>query len=342
MQSNTKKNIEIVRPQIIQNTINQTNDNIVIEKLENDKLLIAKDDKIMSSAYTITDVFKELRQSIPAPLEAGQSVRIEGNVISADMYDDTDVRTKIQATHENVEAQFAKQSQKNQEFQNLIQLNDETMLKCQEALEAQLQNADKKHEALNVKLEQMAKQVAQDFKATRKTIQDAKEGNLMLTKGINNNIKDLAAFYKDELQKVRDVMGENTNKTDSHIDEVIDKVEQCDKNFKETLDQNNKIYDEKLTDMSRILQENMANNEKRIQDNIANIFEALSQKYDQKLQDKDVEIEKLTKTIQEVYKDVVVVKELDPNSKQLQKLIKQLTDKVTLIDKHFKFEMPKK
>ena len=171
MQSNTKKNIEIVRPQIIQNTINQTNDNIIIEKLQNDKLLIAKDDKIVSSAYTITDVFKELCQSIPAPLEAGHSVRIDGNVISVDTYDDTDVRTKIQATHENVEAQFAKQSQKNQEFQNLIQLNDENMLKSQEALEAQLKNADEKHEALNIKLDQMTEQVAQDFKATSKTIE---------------------------------------------------------------------------------------------------------------------------------------------------------------------------
>lgn len=341
MQSNSKKNIEIVRPQIIQNTITQSNDNIIIDKLQNDTILIAKDDKIISSSYSIRDLILETKNIIPSPLQAGENINIIDNTISTEIYNDTDVRTKIQATHENVETQFAKQSQKNQEFQNLIQLNNENMVKSHEALVIKLENSDEKREALNINMDQIAEQVGKDIKEVYKTIDDVKKQNKLLTKGINSNIKDLAAFYKEEIEKVKGVISENITKTDIRLNEVIDKVEQCDKNFKETLDQNNKIYDDKLTDMSRMLQENMANNEKRIQDNIANIFEELSRKFDQKLQDKDVEITKLTKTMESIYKEVVVVKDLDPNSKQLQKLIKQLTDKVTLIDKHFKFEMPK-
>ena len=62
--ANSKRSVEVIRPQIIQNTINQTSDNVVIEKLNNNKILIAMDDKITSSHYDINAIFNDVYKNI--------------------------------------------------------------------------------------------------------------------------------------------------------------------------------------------------------------------------------------------------------------------------------------
>ena len=70
-QDKTKKNIEVIQPKVINTSVHQTADNILIDKLLDDKLLVGKNDKISSSQYTISDLFKEWRKYLPTPLEPG-------------------------------------------------------------------------------------------------------------------------------------------------------------------------------------------------------------------------------------------------------------------------------
>ena len=102
-QNNNKKSVEVVRPQIIQNTINQTKDNIVIDKLINDKVLIGNGDKIISSQYSIKDLIKETTNLIPPPLQSGDNILIKDNKISSVRYDDTNLRQIIEDYHETHE-----------------------------------------------------------------------------------------------------------------------------------------------------------------------------------------------------------------------------------------------
>ena len=57
------------------------------------------------------------------------------------------------------------------------------------------------------------------------------------------------------------------------------------------------------------------------------------------LEDRDDKVSTLKKIVDNLYTDVITLKESNPQSKQLQKIIQQLTDKISLIDSHFKFSV---
>jgi archaellum component FlaC len=59
------------------------------------------------------------------------------------------------------------------------------------------------------------------------------------------------------------------------------------------------------------------------------------------IESRDEKIMNINKNVDNIYKDVVILKESNPQSKNLQKIIQKLTDKVSLIDSHFKFNLPK-
>ena len=126
----------------------------------------------------------------------------------------------------------------------------------------------------------------------------------------------------------------NHNKNHNDMNEKLQKysmdVDNKIEYNKELLDENaNKLYVD-IQNYQSNMEEKLINNFKKMLDDVCN-------KYDDKLQKKEQEITKLTKMVETLNVDVVSVKNLDPSSKQLQKVIKQLTDKVSLIDKHFKF-----
>jgi len=91
-----KKQEVSTQPNIIQNIIKQTQDNVIIESLSDNYILIGKNEKIVSSKYKFQDIFKELKSSFPIPLMAGENVKINNNEISVNLYNDTVLSEKMQ------------------------------------------------------------------------------------------------------------------------------------------------------------------------------------------------------------------------------------------------------
>jgi SMC interacting uncharacterized protein involved in chromosome segregation len=101
------------------------------------------------------------------------------------------------------------------------------------------------------------------------------------------------------------------------------------------------MVSEKINNINIVNNEKFINFEKKIDDKINNIIGFLNKKITDEIEAKDEKIINMNKNIDNIYKDVVVLKDSNPNSKNLQKIIQKLTDKVSLIDSHFKFNLPK-
>ena len=335
--ANSKKNVEVVRPQIIQNTINQTNDNIVIEKLQNQKLLIGQDDKIVSSGYSITDIFNDFKKTLPSPLVAGSNIDIVNGVVHSKMYDDTDVKNIIKNNMEEFNANLTDLSQNYNEFKNSFDFKCDNLSKQQITLMEDVNNINKRQNVLNALLNDSNKEFSNELKANYKEIETLKKNNNISNKVINNKIVDLENDYKKSIDDLKKSINLDDKNKEKKYDVINDKLDKYNVDMNNKIEYNKELLEENANKLYVDIQNNSSNAEERILNNFKKMLEDVCNKYDAKLQKKEQEITKLSKMVETLNNDVVNVKDLDPNSKQLQKIIKKLTDKVTLIDKHFKF-----
>ena len=175
--ANNKKNIEVVRPQIIQNTINQTSDNIVIEKLQSQKILIGQDDKIVSSGYTIADIFNDVKKNLPPPMVAGSNIDIVNGVINSKMYDDAELRKHINNTEKETNDIITNLSQNYNELKKLINLKCENMSVQQISMLEELNTLSKRQKILNSLLDDNAQYFGEENKKLHTEISDVKKNN---------------------------------------------------------------------------------------------------------------------------------------------------------------------
>ena len=335
--ANSKKNVEVVRPQIIQNTINQTNDNIVIEKLQNQKLLIGQDDKIVSSGYSITDIFNDFKKTLPSPLVAGSNIDIVNGVVHSKMYDDTDVKNRIKNNMEEFNANLTDLSQNYNEFKNSFDFKCDNLSKQQITLMEDVNNINKRQNVLNALLNDSNKEFSNELKANYKEIETLKKNNNISNKVINNKIADLENDYKKSIEDLKKSINLDDKNKEKKYDVINDKLDKYNKELNNKIEYNKELLEENANKLYVDIQNNSSTTEERILNNFKKMLDDVCNKYDATLQKKEQEITKLSKMVETLNNDVVNIKDLDPNSKQLQKLIKKLTDKVSIIDRHFKF-----
>ena len=335
--ANSKKNIEVVRPQIIQNTINQTSDNVVIEKLESQKILIGQDDKIVSSSYTIADIFNDVKKTLPHPMVAGSNIDIVNGVINSKMYDDTELKKYINNKEKETNDLITDLSQNTLELKNLINLKCDNMSVQQISMLEELNTLSKRQKILNSLLDDNAQYFSEENKKIYTEINDVKKNNTTMKKDINKKIKDMETDNKKNLDNMVLIINNNKDNHNKNHNDINEKLDKYVMDIDNKLKYNNELLDEKANMFYEDIQNNQSNIEEKLINNFKNMLDDVCNKYDDKLNKKDQEIAKLTKMVEALNVDIVTVKNLDPSSKNLQKIIKQLTDKVSLIDKHFKF-----
>ena len=329
--------MEVVRPQIIQNTINQTNDNIVIDKLHNQKLLIGQDDKIVSSEYSIVDIFNDFKKALPSPLEAGSNINIINGIIHSKMYDDTDVKKSIKSYVDEINANLTDVSQNYSELKNIIDFKYENLSKQQINLMEDYQNINKHQTILNLLLNDNSKQFIDELQKTNKDIDGIKKDNMMSKIDINNKIKDIEDDYKKSIEDLKQYIALYDTNKGKKDDIINDKLDRYNVDMNNKIEYNNEILEQKANKLYVDIQNNFSEMEVKVMTECKKMVEDMKNKYDNELQGKDQEISKLNKMVETLNNDVVILKDMDPNSKNLQKIIKKLTDKVSVIDKHFKF-----
>jgi len=340
-QNNNKKNVEVVRPQIIQNTITQTKDNIVIDKLINDKVLIGNGDKIISSQYSIKDLIQETKKLVPPPLQSGDNILIKDNKISSLRYDDTNLKKIIEDTHKTHEKLITNISQDTTNLKNQIKANSENMLNNLNLLKKQVEEEQKKGGVIIEEIKNISQHYDKEIKINNGKINDINESNMIYIKVINNKINDLEVFYNEKLELLK-TSYENDKEEYNKMYELLNKkIDDINETTKNKIEYNMEMVSEKINNINSINNEKFINFEKKIDNKINNTIEFLNKKMMKEIDCRDEKIMNINKNVDNIYKDVVILKDSNPQSKNLQKIIQKLTDKVSLIDSHFKFNLPK-
>jgi hypothetical protein len=340
-QNNNKKSVEVVRPQIIQNTITQTKDNIVIDKLINDKVLIGNGDKIISSQYSIKDLIQETKKLIPPPLQNGDNILIKDNKISSLRYDDTNLKKIIEENHKMHEKLITNISQDTTNLKNQIKANSENLLNSLNLLKKQVDEEQKKGDIIKEEIKNISQHYDKEIKINNGKINDINESNMIYIKVINNKINDLEVFYNEKLELLK-TSYENDKEEYNKMYELLNKkIDDINETTKNKIEYNMEMVSEKINNINSINNEKFINFEKKIDNKINNTIEFLNKKTMKEIESRDEKIMNINKNVDNIYKDVVILKESNPQSKNLQKIIQKLTDKVSLIDSHFKFNLPK-
>ena len=340
-QNNSKKSVEVVRPQIIQNTINQTNDNIVIDKLINDRVLIGNGDKIISSPYSIKDLMQETKNLIPPPLQSGDNILINDNKISSVRYDDTNLKKIIEENHKIHEKLISNVSQDTTKLKNQFKENSDNLLNSLNLLKKDVEEQQKKDDEIKEEIKNISHQYDDEINKNNYKINDLNENNMVYFKVINNKMNDLEVSYNDKLELLK-TSYENDKEEYNKMYELLNKkIDDINETTKNKIEYNMEIVRGKIDNINSINNEKFDNFEKKIDNKINNTIEFLNKKLIKEIESRDEKIMNINKNVDNIYKDLVILKDSNPQSKNLQKIIQKLTDKVSLIDSHFKFNLPK-
>ena len=338
-QQNTKRNVEVVRPQIIQNTIKQTNDNVVKDQLINDKILIGSDDKIISSSYSIQDIIQDAKSLIPEPLQSGNNILIKDNIISSVQYDDSILKRTIEENDKNLKYLISNVSQDTANIKELINVNSDNLSNSLLFVNEKIENIKKESYDISEELKKTAYHYDEEIKKTNGEIEDIKGGNLIQCKIINNRIQDLEQHYIKMIEDLKTSYDNDKKDYLKSYDILNIKINDIEETFKNKLEYNMVIVEQKLNNIIHLNNEKLNNIESKIDNKINNIAEYLTNKMMKEMEDRDEKASTLKKIVDNLYTDVITLKDSNPQSKQLQKIIQQLTDKISLIDSHFKFSV---
>lgn len=334
-----KKQEVSTQPNIIQNIIKQTQDNIIIDKLSDNYILIARNDKIVSSKYNFQDLIKELKSNFPNPLIPGENVKINKNEISVDLYNDTVLSEKVQ--------------------------------KCQDKLiEIQI-NSKKDMETVSSMTNQII-EIKKDYKAnlkkTMSSVDDIYNNVLIFNTSIEESHRetnDSFTKYDKKFNELEDRILMNDKRYFKECNSISDKLEKSNLEFENKLkkiENNNELFEEK---MNKELQSNYKKLEKKmnLQQSMMNSkhlelcttitedYKKMTKDYDIQIDNKlkiiqddmnlhiimnQTEIKKIRKIANDSNQDIQTLKDLDPNSKNTQRIIRTLTDKLHKLDQIFK------
>ena len=332
--ANSKRSVEVIRPQIIQNTINQTSDNVVIEKLNNNKILIAMDDKITSSHYDINAIFNEVYKKLPEPLVAGSNIEILNGKIHSKMYDDTDLRKHIKNTEKETNDLITDISQNTVELKKLINLKCDNLSVQQISILEELNTLTKRQKILKSLLDDNALYFGEENRKLHTEISDVKKNTTMMKDDINKKMKEMDNDNKKCLDSMKLLIDNNDKNHNKNHNDMNEKLQKYSMEVDNKIEYNKELLDENANKLYVDIQNNNNEVELKIIKECKEIMNEMKDIFNTEMEKKQQEVNKLVDKLQT---DVIALQDIDPNSKNLQKVIKQLTDKVSLIDKHFKF-----
>ena len=175
-----------------------------------------------------------------------------------------------------------------------------------------------------------------------KKIDEIFEGNLLQAKSFNSRLKTLDAKILKTASSNIIGMENIINANNLVLTEQMNRTQKDILHLESNLDDyqnNNNITLKKINVDSE-------NNTKDIYTYIDNKFKEMNNKLQQNIDETDKANKKEIKEMKEDVQDMVVrvneVAKLDPNSKQLQKIINTLSNKVQVIDSHFSFSVSNK
>lgn len=333
-----RKRVEIVRPQVINTTVQQSADKLLIDKLENDKIMIGKNNAVGCSQYTIQGLKDEIIKQIPVPLEAGANISIKDNKINTVKYNDADIRKLI--------ADVSKQSKNtSNQLSDTISANILTQEKVNKDLSQQITELyDKNSGNLSV-INQYT--VDTDVFKT-KTIENLQQYDSKIEDlyNIADDIKSHLESSNLELVQTIEKSVANIGKVFEAIDaekaaekaEIVEKIEanyaKCSQECTDVINQVETKMNAVRADMKSVESVVLAKVELVLDKKVQEINAIISE-HEKKVNEAT---SKVNRNMTQVNKEIQTVKNANPNSVEFARIVKTLTDKMAKIEQVFKFK----
>ena len=340
IQRDTKR-IEVVRPQIVNTIVKQTNDKVMIDKIDNEKILVGKDDAIGCSSYSVSSLKQEILEHIPVPLNAGSNIFIKDNLISAQQYDDAGIKKSLQG----MEAQLNTTRQEFTTQLNLINQAKDDLVQNTKGLEGKLTDL---YDLNSGNIEMVGKHKANLDAHKTETVKQLEQ----LDEKLNNYLK-----INDEIQhKIENSHLESIKLLEQHTTQMSKVLEGVDKKIEAGAEnskvQVEEIYDKcadlvtkadiKASNQTAQVREDMKGIESVVLAKVEKLMANKSKEIEQKLSDSEKRVNtanaKIQKNMEQMNQELQVVKDANPNSKEFSRVIKKLTGQMTEIQSAFNFK----
>ena len=337
-----RPNVEIVQPKVINQTIKQM-DSIMIGDLKTDKLIIGHNDKIKSSDFSINDILMQTQRLIPDPLKAGANITIKDNMISAHMYDDSLIKGLLQKhTHEHKNIISTIEKHIYDEIPSQINITRDSIAKV-----------EKSSEHNNIKFMKSMEQIADMIRINNintcntaliqsQQIDALQQGMVLQDTRIDKQITDVVNLVQQSntsnIHEMQNSMTQHNMRFERRFDKTQEDYSRLDDKITESDNRNN----DKLSAFKKETHTKLAEIYKHFDKNFQELQKEICHKVDNYIQMNNKKLKDYAIDLQDLKKDVHEVRKLDPNNKQLQKLINHLSSKVKLIDDHFSFSITDK
>tara|TARA_Y100000361_G_scaffold61774_1_gene54253 strand:+ start:230 stop:1276 length:1047 start_codon:yes stop_codon:yes gene_type:complete len=333
-----RKRVEIVRPQIINTSIHQSADKLLIDKLENDKIMICKDDRITCSAFSIESIKNDIMQQIPTPLQAGRNIEITDNQINSTMYDDTMLinkldtlktitdnnRTKIEGMLGNIETKLTQdQNTLSKQVQDLYDRNSGNL----EVLNKYTTETDLFKTRTIKDLQSVKADIDTVNMAIDKNRKDIETNNLELIALVETTVSNTSGVF----EKIEAGMIENTKDMDVKIKQ----------SFNNCIGEYNKL-DNKVDNQISGLKVLIQGIEPIILARVEKVMEDKKKEMDKKITENtktlQTEMVKMNKNMEQMNQELQEIKTANPNSKEFSRIVKKLTTQMAEIQSAFNFK----
>ena len=333
-----KESVSIIRPQVVHNIVKQSEDKIIIDKLVDNKILVGKDNSVLSSKYSIQDLVSNLENKIPKPLIAGSNIVIEEGIINSILYDDAGIKQTIFENTDILNQKIEDVNESIRELKKNIETVDKSSKNSLLNLTNRFTGSLEKIDSINQEHKQTATNTINEMKQVFVEIDKLKDSNQLISKNLDHQMKEV----QDKIDMNEEQVDSKFLQLNSNLSISVKVVEKSvndyiEANKKEILDTKKNTIDNladlklNVIDIIREIRSNCSDSIEQVKSEVSESISEINKKH-------KVELEKLGTDIISLKTQIQDLKVCNPNSVEFSKTLKTLNDKINAIDKKFKFK----
>lgn len=316
-------------------------DVVLIEPIIPGNIIVGHENGLKSSDVSIDNILNKMRGIIPPPLKSGNNVKIVDNKINAVMYDDSCIRDEIDKNYHTLTATIGEnhkycKSSNDDIYVVMNKLAGNYKQVCEQYKElsnkynSNIEHCNERHIESNVMFGKTIIKMSDEISDTKIECNDKLIEFQEHINTISDQIEILRGTIDENAKKsktsvicLNDKSKMLDNKVDIEISKIQDthqtEIDDLKKQLKEQVDYNAKLYEE-LSNMSSRF--NVV-----VDSKIEKIISNQDVKLNEFIKSNNVITYNMQQTIDNLLIQIHKLENINPDSKTVQKLIKQLTSK---------------
>lgn len=322
-------------------------DKVLVEPIIPGNIIVGHENGLVSSHVSIDNILNKMKANIPPPLKSGNNIKIVDNKINAEMYDDGVLQNKISENY-NVLSATITDNYKVLEANNVevhvkideLGCTSKQLAELQKEIKNNCDSNNKHHEERNDEIEAMIENL------TAKTNDEITQYRTECEDGIDS-LRNNHAILIEQIEKIMFNISDNEQRSKTSVKCLNDKNKNLDKKVDTEISKIQGIYKAEIDDLKKQLKKQGDYTEKLEQD-LVNTSSMLNVAVDSKLnqmkeqqddiinqfiKSNNILMYNMKKTMDNLHIQIHDLENGNPDGKQLQKLIKQLTTKCNKLEK---------